>query len=239
MVEPNIVFCKFNHIYDAALHRECPYCKKIKEEQDSISRSLVEGKEIEPKAFDDDASTELLSWIKDNDAETELLNRIEKDDAATELLSRGEDQDDGTELLVQEDEDDATELVIHANLNVKNQKEVFNADKPVLGWLVCNSGPQCGRSFEVVEGINYICSAGNSVSLTSDASFGSSVLAELSADVQAGSFCIAAAGGSQMSINGKNYRDGNRRIRDYDTLTINAFAFVFVELRTKFVNWGI
>ena len=36
MAEPKLVFCNNNHIYDAAVDRQCPYCRKIEEEQKKL-----------------------------------------------------------------------------------------------------------------------------------------------------------------------------------------------------------
>lgn len=40
MAEPRIVLCPENHIYDAALYSECPYCKKKVHEQKALAKTL-------------------------------------------------------------------------------------------------------------------------------------------------------------------------------------------------------
>lgn len=40
MAEPRIVLCPENHIYDAALYSECPYCKKKVSEQKKLAKTL-------------------------------------------------------------------------------------------------------------------------------------------------------------------------------------------------------
>ncbi len=96
MQEAKIVFCKRNHIYDMALHEECPYCKKIQKEQQELSRSLESfGFARAGDEYEDDV-TELLH--PEEDDATELLFTKEEDDA-TELLQRDTDEEDKTELL--------------------------------------------------------------------------------------------------------------------------------------------
>lgn len=245
MVEPNIVFCSFNHIYDAALHAECPYCKKIKEDQAALSKSLDEDSEnVDVLIDEEDAdSTELLdiqgdSQDADEDESTELLTQSSDEDESTELLIQETDEDESTELLIPEsDEDEETELVNKSRLQERISKTSNKSSKPVLGWLVCNSGRQIGRSYEIVEGKNFIYIDENHVNVLHDSSLMNGVVAELTADVLKNEFYISTKDNREMVINGQVSR--NSIIRNYDACEINSVKFVFVELMTEFVNWGI
>lgn len=232
MVEPNIVFCSFNHIYDAALHAECPYCKKIKEDQAALSKSL-----------DEDSENVVVVIDEENEDSTELLGiqRVSQDtdeDESTELLTQSTDEDESTELLTQyADEDASTELLNKSGSQTRISKNSNKSSKPVLGWLVCNSGRQIGRSYEIVEGQNYIYIDENQVNVLDDSSLLNDIVAELTADVLENEFYISTKDSREMVINGQV--SSNSIIRNYDACEINSVKFVFVELMTEFVNWGI
>lgn len=231
MIEPNIIFCSFNHIYDAALHAECPYCKKIKEDQAALSKSLDENPENGDAVIEEEYedSTELL-------VDQEVSQDIEEDES-TELLIRETDEDESTELLISEsDKNEVTELVNKSGLQDGISKTSNKSSKPVLGWLVCNSGRQMGRSYEIVEGKNVIYIDENHVDILYDASSMRGVVAELTADVLKNEFYISAKDSGEVVINGQVSR--NSIIRNYDACEINSIKFVFVELKTEFVNWG-
>lgn len=233
MVEPNIVFCSFNHIYDAALHAECPYCKKIKAGQEMLNKSLSE-----------DETDESTFVIEDNEDATEILKGkivIRDDyleDESTELLALDIDEDESTELLISDsDEENVTDLVVKSIIKVDKTNEGTETSLPTLGWIVCNSGGQIGRSFEVVEGKNFICLDESGVSLRYEFADMSNSIAEVSVDGLKGEFYISAIGKNKVDINGISH--SSSIIRNYDVLEINTMKFVFVELMTEFVNWGI
>lgn len=83
--EPNIIYCKNNHIYDASLYDECPYCKKVAQGQSKLSQRIgivANHSQSSQISIEDEDSTELLMDESNEDA-TELLD-VEED--ATELL---------------------------------------------------------------------------------------------------------------------------------------------------------
>ena len=229
MTEPDIVFCSFNHIYDAALHAECPYCKKIRKNQAVLSRSL--GVDI----VDESLSIEEIS-----DDATELLkdqNSIEDTDESTVLFVQEDDDERAKGFVKKESEEEVNGTGIQSVSKDTISKKAYKSDKPVLGWLVCNSGRQIGRSFEVVEGINYIGLEDKNVSLMYNSFLKDYISAELNADVLKGEFYISAIGNSKVYINGN--RTDKSIVRNYDVLKINSSEFVFVKLMTEFVNWEI
>lgn len=71
MAEPRIVFCAHNHIYDAALHSECPYCMKIAQGEKELAHIVDDGTD----------ETELLYRYDEEDDEydhTELIDHKER-----------------------------------------------------------------------------------------------------------------------------------------------------------------
>ena len=118
-----------------------------------------------------------------------------------------------------------------------SHKKGDKSSKPVLGWLVCNSGSQIGRSYEIVEGTNFIHVDEKHVNILCDSSLINDVVAELTADVLNNEFYISTKDSRNVVINGHVSRNGI--IRNYDACEIDSVKFVFVELMTEFVNWGI
>ena len=81
MIEPKIVFCKNNHIYDSAINSECPYCLNIEKEQRILNKLVAEQGvvNIGPTEDNEDA-TELIDQVGS------IENTDEDDYEATELI---------------------------------------------------------------------------------------------------------------------------------------------------------
>lgn len=111
MLEPQIVFCKNNHIYDKSLDEECPYCKQIEERRKRLTvevngRSRPQrqdfGEEFTEQS--DEEPTEYRSDRASEDDETEY------DDSATEYMDSETEYDDSeTEYADSEIEFDDSE----------------------------------------------------------------------------------------------------------------------------------
>lgn len=128
-MEPKIVLCSQNHVYDAAIDTECPYCRKIAEGQKKLDQMIHH-----------DQNGQNARQQEENTGHTELLDR------------RGipYEEDDG--------DTDTTELIIPA----EKSRKASDAGK-VIGWLVCVAGTRRGRSFQVLEGVNYLCAHSDAV----------------------------------------------------------------------------
>lgn len=122
IAEPEVVYCKYNHIYDKSLSAECPYCKQIAERTTQFKNQMDSSKKPAKKwgfgrqnADSDDDATTLLSrgWAaltgKNNAPSHSAAQQEDDEDDATELVSRARrGGSDRTEL--RRDDDDATVL---------------------------------------------------------------------------------------------------------------------------------
>ena len=143
MEGPRIVFCDNSHIYDASIYSECPYCKKITEDQELLSSSVSGMRSVS----NDQSNNRKKYWDASSEYEdgTELIqhNRYETDDQdETELLSK--ETDERTELLRHQSQ-------IKADFREKN---ICGIEQYVLGWLVCLKGNNKGKSFEILSNSN-------------------------------------------------------------------------------------
>lgn len=231
MAEPNIVFCSSNHIYDAAIYGECPYCKKISEEQKALSATLGINEDASelPRNWAGQSSEDFTELLDDEGDSTELLDEEDH----TELL---EDEEDHTELLstgyedLDEDEEDHTEL-----LNSSTRQSMKLESNYVIGWLVFRNGKQKGNCLEIRESINYLYSCEDKI-IISESNLNKGIcLGAISKTND--TFTVHPYQGVGCGTNGVQV---NRDVvlRNYDLLTINEYKFTFVELLTEFVDWS-
>ena len=168
------------------------------------------------------------SYIKDEDLENDSTELINKSDRDTVLdVVNPDDEDEATELVYRSSEDDSS----------STSYQTTHEDSPVLGWLVCNSGKQIGRSFEIIAGKNYLCINKEILFIKYDDAVNGKIIAEIMADDSSGEFSIKNQESHNVYINNQSVK--NEHIRNYDTIIIDAMEFVFVELMTEFVKWGI
>ena len=233
MAEPKIVFCPNNHIYDSAIYEECPYCKKISEDQKALNKSIGN--------IDND-TTELLRPEPERASGgrrkiVEVMGNAPGDggdDDHTELLRREED-DDHTELVRQEEDDDHTELIHQDSDEKRKGMGVKEKNYYVVGWMVCKNGVQRGRSFEVLNTMNYLYLDGEEVVLNDNPNSSAKMLATVS---KSGDHFIVRSCNIRCGVNGiSGYEEAI--LRNYDLLMIENLKFIFVELLMDFVDWGI
>lgn len=231
MAEPKIIFCPKNHIYDASLHSDCPYCRKIAEEQNELAKTIG-----------DIQVNDNLKQEDDNDSETELLYTdadIEED--RTELLFPDSDnQEDYTELI-QYDKNDVENEDAKDSKRKENKRDLLseknilnNVSGPVYGWLVCVTGNAAGRSFEISKETNYIISEPTGYYITDKQREGARELARIV--YRDRSFWVEAKEDVCCKINGGLQRI--EELKTYDLIYLDGMEFIFVELVTVFVNWG-
>ena len=243
MAVPKIVFCASNHIYDSAIHSECPYCLKIAEEQRLLLHGLVEEQGAVSGEEDNN-----------NDDYTELINKqrhIQKldepytEDDHTELIYHpGNAQDiikenDHTELIYhsekahnvineEDEEDDHTELIYHS----RKVREPY-----VVGWLVCIMGFQKGRSLELVEGENYMYFQDEKLTLSSTRLVQGTEVGIICENKGNGKFSLYAKD-RKCTVNNIAVR-GEYFLKQYDSIIIQGTKYVFVRLTSEFFEWGL
>ncbi|MBR5515670.1 MAG: hypothetical protein IKU52_05660 [Clostridia bacterium] len=242
MATPKIIFCEHNHIYDSAIYDECPYCKKISEEQKELNKSIENVKS-------DNEETELLrpvsnqNDVDDEEEATELLksedNEDDDDDEyATELLKTEDEEDDGTEeeteLLKVTEPEPETEEPVQEEISVQailDKCDTVNGC--VIGWLVCRNEAQRGRSLELTEEECCLTDSNGVLSVSENKT--DDALATLS---RSGEHLLVTCKDSiRHSVNGV-FSEKDMLIHNYDVITIDKYKFVYVELLKEFADWG-
>lgn len=220
MVEPNIVFCEKNHIYDAAIHSVCPYCLKIVEEQKALSKTIFN--EI-GNSFDclNDESTEMI------------FSNLDQADDCTELLQREDETDECTELLQQEivdDDEECTELINYKqDINEPEQSEILDKNMPLIGWLVCvssNNSHFC-RSFEIVSGENFLREKNGVITLSNDDIGEGELIARIIYNNLDRKIELSSTGKASCLVN--EVLGESHTLNNYDKIIINSLHYVFVE----------
>lgn len=261
MAEPKIVFCSNNHIYDAAINDECPYCKKIASEQRELSDS-VNGVSRKRNVFEsslgilDEDYTELISG-KDNAEEyTELISRNE-DLEYTELIHRSNElQEDAAELISHENEEEYTELIRHdqpvklvESGDVKEttrQVEIDLIDETVgksnknldnngrvLGWLVLKNGTRAGHSIEICQETKYIYELQGTCITSSESTDEMRLLAKIEND---DALSIIPEKDVVLTVNGME-KKVYKFPRAYDELEIDVYHISYIEIMAHFLKW--
>ncbi len=227
MSGPKIIFCSNNHIYDAALHSECPYCRKIAEDQNALSRSIGIP-DISEKANSED----------ENDEATELINNsTSEEDACTELI-----RPRNTASNIEQAVASFGGTIINKGVVSDDGREV-NSSKdhicnipPVLGWIICKAGYQEGRSFELVNGENFLCVEKGEYLITYNKPQRVRELAQIIRNPAQRAFVIQPAIGIECKTNYQSVRESV--LKNYDVINLNGQEFLFVELLETVVRWG-
>ena len=230
MSEPRIIFCPYNHIYDAVINSSCPYCKKIKEEQQALGRSVAEYVNFPIIKEDDD---------------TELIDRDEADEY-TELLL--------TPLPVQSGDDEHTELLRSENpqydakerchRDVESIMEEKKGNKPdeidcetqgkLIGWFVIKKGVKKGHSIELLDNTKCLGIAADGQIIASPQE--NNVRAVLYIDKER-FLKLVPIRGTPMYVNGKIQKT-EVFLRPYDEVSVDSFQLAYVELMSQFLGWG-
>ena len=266
MAEPRIVFCPSNHIYDAAIYNECPYCKKIQEEQNALSKNIgldnqqeiSDLSSLSGEVMDGDSDTELIVDVEDA---TELI-RAEAEDS-TKLLRHDmtDGEEDATELLrrdVTNGEEDATELLRH---DVTESENKDAANRTIFEGNEAESN-DTQYSMEAFRDScdNFVLGwlvfrngqqKGNSIIIRQRPNYiyesnGTVFVSEHSdrkgklmavISKQKDDFVIHPCQDMKCGTNGiVGIKD--QILRNYDLLSVEQHKFTFVELLTEFVDWG-
>lgn len=227
MEGPKIVFCDNNHIYDAGIYNECPYCKKISEDQALLSSSVSDIQ----VSLNGGSNERKRQWNVQDDCEdgTELIHH---NDYET-------DESDETELFSRES-DEKTELLKYQSQSGSNYGGECNRETAcyVLGWLVCLKGNNKGRSFEILSNSNNRLCVGNNRKMTmiSNNLPANEILLEIQQSDSSGRFKIKGFT-SDITINGVPAKQ-NETIGNYDMIAIKEYKFLLVSIITEFINWG-
>ena len=236
MKEPKIVFCSSNHIYDSALHSECPYCKEIRNNRKKLDSTVNVA---------DDGENDATELIMDDDSPDSIM-----DDDLTELIEEesrsANHSDDDTPTEYEDDnisvvytDDDIPEQKHEESISTEHEESVEEvAVGNVLGWLVCKNGEQKGKSFEILEGENILCSSGAKISVIHSEDKikdGMERLAIIFRDTDE-SLLIQPKDGVQYRYNGIEHSECVD-IHNYSMIVINESKLLFVELLRDFVDW--
>ena len=236
MADPKIVFCSNNHIYDQSIHVECPYCSKIAENQRVLSGLMYDAKIIKEEIDCEDEHTELLRVSPvlcvenegDEEDHTELL-RIHD--------SNEDEENDYTELIRRNDNSAVHSITTHIDNGLDN--DIKKLEKPyVIGWIVCKDGIQKGRSFEIVEGRNYIYYTKGEIVISPVINDKEQEVGEIFKEKKSGDFVLKPSVKGGGIANNYNLQEPFV-LKPYDTVVLAGHSCIFVELISEFVEWGI
>ncbi len=205
MTEPQIVYCPNNHIYDKSIDTECPYCRQIAERQKALK------------------GTQQTVTNKKRGRFGKTQSVVDEDSTELEIPVPEHKQNKSRD-------DDATELDIPKSVQPDSQ-ETADPDwafgKPrVMGWLLQISGPgNCGRSVELLEGINLVGLSAGSLwaGLTDRAD--AQVFARIYRDSDTGIFRIQVMNGELRVNDGPGTEV--RVLEPYSKLTLGDTQVVF------------
>lgn len=216
MVEPKIVFCKNNHIFDAAINSECPYCINIAKEQKMLNKLVFEKEATQIEMNGEaDETTELIYHS------SSIQNT---DDEATELINRTSSIQN-----IEEDDCEATELIDYAGKHRNSY---------LVGWLVGVEGNQKGRSIEILEGDNYIYIIQGKLILENYSLATERKLGVIYQDRNTKEFYIRPERDVFCEVNNIEISE-LWILKPYDSVSLQNSKFVFVNLNGEFFEWGI
>lgn len=224
MVDPKIVYCSNNHIYDESIHMECPYCSRIAENQRALTELVYDTQSIKEKMDFEDEHTELIR--------VSSVNGVED----------GDNLDEHTELLFVH-EQKKTEAIENTEIirfdDSDAQCDIDDFQMPyVVGWMVCKDGIQKGRSFEIVEGNNYIYKDKSKIVISPFSNMWEQAIGEIFKDTKTGDFVLKPALGEFCMVNNTTIQE-SIVLKPYDTVVLAGNSCLLVELISEFIEWGI
>lgn len=99
---------------------------------------------------------------------------------------------------------------------------------PVVGWLVCVSGPDKGRDYRIHSGRNFIGRAfNNDISLPGDSSISRNNEGYIIYEPHKNNFIIMNGEGTNIHINGKVLMEPHV-LEETDKITVGSYEFDFV-----------
>ena len=230
MVNPKIVYCNKKHIYDAALDKECPYCKKIEEEHKRLSK-IVRGSKLTDENKNEE-HTELIKSISGG-----IVPDVWSEESGeyTELIARrgSEEGEEYTELITSRvsEEEEYTELIDSRGSGVIYEQDMYEIIK-LQGWLVCVSGGDSGKSFELSAGDNFVYKEkGNKISVSSKAKDNKRLLGLLGLlcyQEESGEFVIESHTNSECIVDGTQVTN-ECILKSYSHIRWEQMEFVFVK----------
>lgn len=112
------------------------------------------------------------------------------------------------------------------------------SQEPVVGWLVCISGPMRGRDFRVHAGYNYIGRQTGDILLPDDNQISRQNHAMIAYDNMDHAYFFGPSGGRNLvRVNGKTVFNATE-IHNYDVITLGTSHLMFVGLCGTHFDWN-
>ena len=222
----NLTRCANGHFYDADAFQFCPHCNAaggvVQQPMGSgfagggsMMDSTMPYSDLEDSVFDTPTAPHTMP------AQPETIPNNSLMDAVKEFQQGG---DGGFE----DEETDKT--VRYQSLNAKQS--------PVVGWLVCISGEEIGRSFELKEGRNFIGrSDSQDVTLTGDKSISREKHAILVYDPKSRVFMVQPGESHELFYLNDEVVLGSTKLAINDKILIGNTKLIFVPFCGESFAW--
>lgn len=237
----NVIRCNNGHFYDSDVFPVCPYCDvnpmgNTDLSQETISLSGILDEETVRgdigMNFGNDGGimqTEPMANIMQN----EPVMQTEPAGDVGSLIDNGisDDRELGqqlTERYLEETNDDEKTIGLS-----------FSADgiNPVVGWIVCEEGPERGRSYNLYSGRNFIGRLPSSdIAIYEDAEISGENHCSIIYDPVSYSFFINPSANAVTHLNGEVLKDATP-LKNNDAFAIGASKFRMIAYCKKGRAW--
>lgn len=109
--------------------------------------------------------------------------------------------------------------------------------RPVMGWLVCIKGPDCGRSFQIYSEYNYVGRERGDIIIPGDQSISGANHMRISYEPRQRVFSVSLCEGhNHVYLNGMGL-EGFARLKDYDIIETGKTFLLFKSLCSDQFSW--
>lgn len=248
----NLVRCRNNHYYDAEKYSSCPHCGNAEGRMGTAVGSRDGEMTVNLRSAGGDGAS---GGSPGKVSSGTLHLRTPGREAAVGMVdvagAAGEATVVGESVLFGRPGDDADTLGFFSGDRQETGetapaffsapvpggiKDHFN---PVVGWLVCTKGPDCGMSFNLYTGKNYIGrDPGMDICITGDRSVSRIRHAIVVYEPRKGQFFAQPGESHQLVYCNDELILSDVLLKDRDKLTVGRTELVFVSFCDASFSWG-
>lgn len=249
-----ITYCPNGHVYDQAIYAECPYCKKIRSNQQALEREIglnqhapeqemgvshqLEFDRQNQNLDDDDEATVLIDYSSRTPGQQVRESRTSGQEARENSrnaygpryfmphpVTRKEQFNTDSEAKTEQ---------IPQQMRSSARETERRTKRRLAGWLVRLNGPDAGSSMELYSGPNYLCLSAGRLQVKENS--GEDCMARIDGKRQDQDAALEVFSRNVYQVNFHFFR-GDRRLENEDCINIGGCQFAYIELPDRLLHW--
>jgi hypothetical protein len=228
----NFTRCEKGHLYDADLHPACPHCNGVEGREDDISATVKHSSGGVNPTVDNQGvtmpKTEAHNVWGDSIPVSDVVP--EEEPSIADLLKMARESKSNNVTVKNEPEGDTLKTMRYSPAqNIKTE--------PVVGWLVCISGEEAGRSFELKTGRNFIGRSTSMDVVLKDQSVSRDKHAIIVYEPRKREFIVQPGESKELFYLNDDVVLSSQKIKNFDKLIIGNTQLYFIAFCSESFAW--